>query len=308
MKKRSCFDMFSAGIIALNLCLTGVAHGADSPEDVFWKSVRKANLADEYQLYIEQYPKGKHVWEAKGLIKQLEVRTFHPGKIFKDCPDCPEMVVIPVGKFDMGGTSIGTEQPIHSVSLKAFAMGKTEVTQGQWEMLMGSNPSKFAQCGYDCPVENVSWDDAQGYIRKLNQKTGKTYRLPSEAEWEYACRAGGNDDYCGSDSIDSVAWHGGKKANSDRMSHPVASKQPNAWGLYDMSGNTWEWTLDCWNANYTAAPTDGRAWTAGECAGRVLRGGSWLNPTEHTRSTARSWSRASDRLDTYGFRLVRALP
>ncbi|SBT07650.1 conserved exported hypothetical protein [Candidatus Accumulibacter aalborgensis] len=126
------------------------------------------------------------------------------GEVFRDCADCPEMVVIPAGSFDMGG-SAGDESPVHRVSVRGFAMGRTEVTQGQWRAVMGNNPSYFSNCGADCPVEQVSWNDAQDYVRKLSANTGKTYRLPSEAEWEYACRAGGRHEYCGGDSIESVA-------------------------------------------------------------------------------------------------------
>ncbi len=141
---------------------------------------------------------------------QSEALTlFTPfGYIIKDCPDCPDMVVIPAGSFNMGSDKGGDETPAHHVTIsKAFAIGKTEVTQGQWKAVMGSNPSNFANCGDDCPVEKVSWDDAKQFIQKLNSKTGKQYRLPSEAEWEYACRAGSQTEYCGGDNVDSVAWY-----------------------------------------------------------------------------------------------------
>ncbi|CAG9931997.1 SUMF1/EgtB/PvdO family nonheme iron enzyme [Candidatus Nitrotoga arctica] len=158
-------------------------------------------------------------------------------QIIKDCTTCPEMVVIPSGEFKMGYRS-SIEKSGRNVSVNAFALGKTEVTQIQWRAVMGSNPSKFSSCGDDCPVEQVSWDSAQEFIKKLNAMTGKQYRLPSETEWEYACRAGKQQEYCGSDILDKVGWY---DANSEDTTHPVARKQPNAFGLYDMSGNVMEW-------------------------------------------------------------------
>lgn len=152
----------------------------------------------------------------------------------------PEMVRIPAGSFMMGSNQgDADEQPTHRVSINYdFEMGKTEVTQSLWKAVMGNNPSKFNACGDNCPVEQVSWDDIQLFIAELNAQTGKTYRLPSEAEWEYACLAGNdNDTYCGGNSLVGVAWF---DINSESKTHPVATKRANAWGLYDMSGNVWE--------------------------------------------------------------------
>jgi len=218
--------------------------------------------------------------QVKALLYQVEYRykkaqaTPKPGESFRDCPDCPEMVVLPAG-------SVGP----------AFALGKYEVTQGQWRAIMGNNPSHFNNCGDTCPVEQVSWNDAQEFIKKLNAKTGKQYRLPSEAEWEYACRAGAQQEYCGSDNVDSVAWYVSNRGNSS--THPVGRKQPNAWGLYDMSGNVWEWVEDCSN---------------GDCAYRVLRGGSWYYDPQGTRAASRYGSRPSNGSYEDGFRLARMLP
>jgi formylglycine-generating enzyme required for sulfatase activity len=231
---------------------------------------------------------------------------------FRDCPDCPEMVAIPPGSFDMGSTNGDSdEKPQHRVSIaQAFALGKTEVTQGQWKAIMGSNPSRFTQCGDNCPVERVSWNDAQEFIRKLNAQTGKQYRLPSEAEWEYACRAGQQTKYCGSDDLGSVAWYGAYAdpvGNSAKSTNPVASRQANAWGLYDMSGNVWEWVEDSHHDSYNGAPADGSAWQ-GDGAKRVLRGGSWLNIPQFARAACRFRNEPAIRLDGIGFRLARMLP
>jgi len=231
-----------------------------------------------------------------------------PGQTFKDCADCPEMVVIPAGNFQMGSPESekdrsSDEGPVHLVNVASFVLGKTEVTQAQWRAVMGSDPPELFFIGCDnCPVETVSWDDIQAFIVKLNAKTGQSYRLPSEAEWEYACRAGGQQRYCGGDELDRLAWY---DKNSGSKTHAVATKQANAWGLHDMSGNVWEWTQDCWNERYTGAPSDGSAWTKGNCSYRVLRGGSWYNFPNYARAAIRFWFTPGKRIYYLGFRLAR---
>ena len=290
---------------------------AEQREDAFWVDAKAAGNKEAFEGYLEIYPKGRYSSLARANISRLSSAqgisappvvtsvvqgpTTSAGPAFKDCADCPEMVVIPAGSFDMGGTG-SDEQPVHRVTLRSFAMGKTEVTQGQWRAVMGTNPSRFSNCGDSCPVEGVSWEDVKQFVSRLSAKTGKTYRLPSEAEWEYACRAGGREEYCGGGSVDSVAWHLG---NSGQSTHPVAGKRPNAWGLHDMSGNVWEWTEDCWNGSYNGAPTDGSAWTAGNCSQRVARGGSWdLNP-QNLRAAIRGRNSTAGRDDDNGFRVAR---
>ncbi len=215
------------------------------------------------------------------------------------------MVVIPAGNFTMGGNDgAADEKPPHSVSIKRFALGKYEVTQGQWKAVMGSNPSNFKKCGNNCPVENVSWDDIQQYIHKLNARSGQQYRLPSEAQWEYAARAGSTGKWSfGSDDgqLGEYAWYG---ANSGSGTHRVGQKQPNAFGLYDMHGNVWEWTQDCWNKTYGGASSDGSAWTTGDCGQRVLRGGSWGKFATDTRAAIRIRFGATARNYSNGFRLT----
>jgi formylglycine-generating enzyme required for sulfatase activity/class 3 adenylate cyclase/tRNA A-37 threonylcarbamoyl transferase component Bud32 len=237
----------------------------------------------------------------------LSAADLIPGKTFKDCPDCPEMVVLPAGKFMMGSEKFDPRHAVHAVAVaQPFALGKTPVTQGQWRAVMGSNPSGFASCGDICPVERVTWTDAHDYTRKLSEMTGKTYRLPSEAEWEYACRAGTRQEYCGGNDANLVAWHAG---NSGNTTHPVATKQANAWGLFDMSGNVWQWTEDCWNDTYKGAPSTATPWTAGACAAaRVMRGGSWGNDALLARAENRSRYGPGNSGDSLGFRVARVVP
>jgi formylglycine-generating enzyme required for sulfatase activity len=228
---------------------------------------------------------------------------------FRHCADCPEMVTIPPGIFEMGSND-GTEseKPVHSVNIKAFAIGKYEVTQGQWKAVMGNNPSHFSgfftSCE-TCPVETISWNDIQGFIQKLNQKTGQQYRLPTEAEWEYACRGGRQQKYCGSDDVNAVAW---STENSAGKTQTVGQKAANGFGLHDMSGNVWEWVQDGSHGNYQGAPSDGGEWTAGaDTRFRVLRGGSWDDNPANLRSAIRGRSTPDFRLKYSGFRLARTL-
>lgn len=217
----------------------------------------------------------------------------------------PSMARIAPGSFHMGSDGHPAEKPLHQVSINyAFEIGKTEITQGQWKAVMGDNPSSFNKCGDNCPVENVSWQDAHTFIKLLNQKTGKEYRLPSEAEWEYACRAGKHDEFCGGNIADRVAWFVGN--NSQTMK--VAQKAQNAWGLYDMSGNVWEWTQDCWHGDYQDAPANGSSRESNNCRKRVIRGGSWSSDLASLRAANRYYDSIGYRLEYVGFRIARTLP
>ena len=183
-------------------------------------------------------------------------------RTFRDCAQCPVMVVVPAGSFDMGAPP----DTHHVVIRHGFALGQFEVTQAEWGAIMGDHPSRFS--GASLPVDHVDWGDAQTFIRKLNRRTGKHYRLPSEAEWEYACRAGLKDDYCG--------------------------------------GNVWEWVADAWHPGYAGAPTDGSAWN-GDGAKRVIRGGSWLDYPLLAQASFRIWAGATKRSSDLGFRVARDL-
>ena len=182
-----------------------------------------------------------------------------------------------------------------SIPNKNYEIGKYEVTQGEWRAVMGKNPSKFSGCGDTCPVEQVSWNDVQEFIQKLNAMTGKRYRLPTEAEWEYACYGGSQSKFCGGNYADAVAWYGNAGTpggNSGDKTHPVGQKQANGYGLHDMSGNVWEWTNDCWKEN---------------CEMRVLRGGSWYHAPKFALASYRSWQLVEYRESYNGFRLARTL-
>jgi formylglycine-generating enzyme required for sulfatase activity len=243
------------------------------------------------------------------------------------------MVSLPAGQFLMGSPdsdpdASDSEKPQHQVKVNSFAIGKYPVTQAQYEAVMGTNPSYFKNNPQN-PVESVSWEDAQAFCQKLSQITGKTYRLPTEAEWEYACRAGTTTRfYFGDDAskLGDYGWYGnnsGKQvidtariwqevgtdvnkyvkrliANSNQT-HPVGQKKPNAWGLYDMSGNVWEWCEDNWRYSYKNAPSDGSAWlTNGN--NHILRGGSLLSLPWACRSAYRG---SYDKLVSFsGFRVV----
>jgi formylglycine-generating enzyme len=214
------------------------------------------------------------------------------------------MVHIPGGTFTMGCTSKNRrdceddEKPNHRVTLNAFKINKFEVTREQWEAVMGKNPSYFNNCT-KCPVESVSWHDVQEFISKLNSLTGQNYRLPTEAEWEYAARGGQDYKYAGSNNIEIVAWH---DVNSDYKIHPVGSKSPNGYGLYDMSGNVWEWCSD-WYGSYSRMS---KANPKGTSSGseRVYRGGSWCNPPESSQVFFRTSDTPSHQSFNIGFRLA----
>ena len=204
-----------------------------------------------------------------------------------------EMVNVEGGTFTMGataeqGSSYGSdEKPTHQVTLSSYMIGKTEVTQALWETVMGSNPSKFK--GADLPVENVSWEECQEFITKLNALTGKNFRLPTEAEWEFAARGGNNSSgykYSGSNNLSDVAWSEG---NSEGTTHPVGTKSPNELGIYDMSGNVWEWCND-WYGDYSSS-SQSNPTGPNSGSNRVLRGGDWYNSAENGRVSYRSCER-----------------
>ncbi len=216
------------------------------------------------------------------------------------------MVMVEGGTFTMGCTSeqsgcYDDEKPTHRVTVSSYQIGKYEVTQAQWRAVMGNNPSSFSGCD-NCPVDNVSWNEVQDFIRKLNQQTGKNYRLPTEAEWEYAARGGNKSKgykYSGSTDIGSVAWY---SSNSGGKTHPVGQKQANELGIYDLTGNVWEWCEDRYGNYSSSSQTNPKGPSTGSY--RVLRGGSWNFVAEYCRVSDRNGSTPRDRYNYSGFRLV----
>ncbi len=232
------------------------------------------------------------------------------------------MIRLPGGSFQMGSPDneqgrYDNEGPQHRVTVPSFSIGKYEITQAQWVAVMGanllrmevigSNPSHFKGDGMldvfrdALRVEQVSWNDMKEFCRRLSQMTGKQYRLPTEAEWEYACRAGTTGPYAGDHNA--MAWYG---SNSDARTNPVGQKKPNAFGLYDMHGNVWEMCEDVWHKSYDGTPTDGSAWlSGGDSSYRVMRGGSWnYHYNGFCRSALRLRVEPGARLSTLGFRVA----
>jgi formylglycine-generating enzyme required for sulfatase activity len=295
---------------------------------------------------------------SRSLMAAQQTIVGPPGAVFKDCADCPEMVVIPAGRFVMGAAPGEEERealadefrnrsaPQRGVDVKRFSVGKFEITRGQYRVFaaatgrssdgcfnwMGTHfekdPAKdWRNPGYAQddlhPATCVSWDDASAYTRWLGQKTGKHYRLLTEAEWEYAARAGttttrfwgdAGDTSCsyanGADFTfeaqlpDARNWAVAKCNDRYAYTAPVGTYRANGFGLHDMLGNVAEWTQDCWNANYSGAPTDGSAWTGGDCFLRVVRGGSWDDTPVGLRAAYRVGSPTVIRVYSRGFRVA----
>jgi len=355
-------------IAALTPQLSG-ARTREQIEDELWGAIKDSEKLSVFEAYLAQYPNGRYVTLAK--VRLLELRTpaaqrpatasaaafassdlSTPGTAFKDCTECPEMVVIPAGRFEMGSNNgDDDEKPIHNVRIaRSFAMGKFEVTRGQFAAFVGAsgyvpdegcrvwkgkwekdNSRGWRNPGYaqsdSHPVACVSWDDAKAYAAWLARKTGKDYRLPSEAEHEYATRAGSSatrpwgespNDACRYANVADRSVKANVAGFSESEVHncdddhahtaPTGRFKPNAFGLHDTVGNLWEWTEDCWNERYSGAPSDGSAWTSGNCGRHVLRGGSWDVAAQYARAAGRKWSGTTYRGSDGGFRLARTLP
>ena len=307
--------------------------GDTAVEIVFWESVRDGG-ADGFEAYLQQYPEGAFAPLARAALRRIEQagKTAETPSsaletqfdtlvetdgvlVGRDCPECPEMVVVPAGTYRMGDDTWG---PIHEVTIGApFAVGRYEVTFAEWDACArdggcprGEGIAEDRGWGRGRrPVIKVSWDDAQRYVQWLSRKTGKAYRLPSESEWEYAARAGTQTVYSWGDEIgvNRANCRGcGSQWDGDGTA-PVGSFGANAWGLHDMHGNVFEWVEDCWNSSYAGAPADGSAWLAGDCTGRVLRGGSWSDEPSYLRAADRVWDSTGIRDDFNGFRVARTL-
>ncbi|MDP2142808.1 MAG: formylglycine-generating enzyme family protein [Gallionella sp.] len=275
-------------------------------------------------------------------------------KTFRDCPSCPRMVVIPAGRFDMGSPDsedgrADDEGPVHPIKIAAFAMSRTEITRGQfaafaknakyragdecWTLEEGKVEARegswfeltYGQDDND-PIGCLSWNDAQAYTKWLSRMTGKKYRLPTEAEWEYAARghtrtarywgdnpdaacayANGADQTAQEQIRGASSWSVHECTDGFAYTSPAGNLRANPFGLHDMLGNVWEWTEDSYHDSYTGAPRDGSAWR-GDGAKRVLRGGSWNNSPRNMRSAVRNGYKPELRYSFFGFRIVRKLP
>ncbi|OGL58971.1 MAG: hypothetical protein A3J27_08080 [Candidatus Tectomicrobia bacterium RIFCSPLOWO2_12_FULL_69_37] len=280
----------------------------------FWK--------DDLAFHLRESP------AKPGLTGELRARLavkplpgdLSSGKTFRHCGDCPEMAVIPPGSFTMGSAPDEKEHrpeegPARLVAIpKAFAMARFETTFAQWDACVADSgcahvPQDRGWGRGNMPAIYVHWQDAQDYVKWLTRRTGRTYRLPSEAEWEYAARAGSQASF----------WWGKElkpdQANCDRCGRnpsrqtaPVGSFPPNPFGLFDMHGNVWEWTADCWNGTLAGAPSGGEAWTSGQCDLRVLRGGAWGLAQESIRAARRIPGKLDARSGKQGFRVAMTLP
>jgi formylglycine-generating enzyme required for sulfatase activity len=248
-------------------------------------------------------------------LSTTEERGLRPKDVFQECATCPEMVVVPAGSFTMGSRTV-LEYPQHQVTIAAqFAVGKFELTFEEWDRCIaasGCNGYKPSDTGWGRgrrPVINVSWEDANAYVAWLAKLTGKPYRLLSDAEYEYAARAGTTTAYPWGNAIGTknANCHGCGSQWDNKQTAPVGSFAANGFGLYDMVGNVWEWTEDCFHYTYNGAPADGSAWTSGDCSERVWRGGSWHDSPQEVRSASRNRFSAANRNGDFGFRVGRTL-
>jgi formylglycine-generating enzyme len=246
----------------------------------------------------------------QGSVRKLlgEVVATAAGAMLKDSVTGMEFVFVKGGCYQMGDTfgyGRGDDKPVHEVCVDDFYMGKYEVTQGEWKEIMENNPSGFRNCGDRCPVESVSWNDAQGFISRLNQKTQKKFRLPTEAEWEYAARSGGKKEkWSGTSSQSELGEYAWVAWGSEQRTHPVGEKRPNGLGLYDMTGNVREWCADWYGEDYYQnSPKDNPLGPANRKY-RVFRGGSWIDDPAYTRAQFRYWLDPATRSGVTGFRLV----
>ena len=231
------------------------------------------------------------------------------GDVFRECERCPDMVALPTGTFTMGSRDDATESPAFRVTVSAFALGRLPVTVGEWKHCVADKACRYEPDGEDdMPVHNVNWDDAQQYVTWLSRITGSRYRLPTEAEWEYAARGGTTTKYWWGDRLEAgkANCKGCGDASDPRQPMKAGSFAPNAFGLHDMGGGVTQWVADCWHKNYRGAPTDGSAWNAPNCRERVVRGGSWMNDATDARASSRDRYDAGVRYPTHGLRVARS--
>ncbi len=338
-------DLAAAPIAAIEAFAARAEQAAlvsTTQEAAAWRVAKDADTRSPLDAYLRDFPNGPNAAAARSRIAAL-TRPVAPapapaastpaaptpavstpssssraaGETFRDCDYCPQMVSIPAGSFMMGSPASeagrnDTEGPQRRVTVPAFAAGKYEVSWAQWDYCVAAGSCASLKAGGfgadPRPVTNVSWNEAVAYTKWLSNKTGQTYRLLSEAEWEYAARAGSSGRWSFGDnegSLGSYAWF---YSNAASATHPVGTKTANAFGLHDMHGNVWEWVEDCHAVNYSAGqPSNGSAYTSGSCSTRVFRGGSWNFSPQNLRSANRDGFVPSNRYDIIGFRVARTL-
>ena len=299
-----------------------------SNDDKAFQAALKLNNKEAYQAYIDAFPKGVNVTSA---LQHIDDLTLRPGKTFRDCADCPAMMVIPPAAYWQGSAddsplAMGIEKPRRLVTLdKPLAVGIHEVTMAQWDACFSdggctSQPGDNGWGRANRPVIMVSWNDAEEYVHWLSKKTSQAYRLPSESEWEYFARAGEESDWpaghpavvCDFGNVAGAEtgfrWQHEQCRDSTALgTTPAGSFRANKFGLYDTIGNVAEWTADCLNLSYVDAPVDGSAWGRGICSSHMTRGGSWITGSKEIRLPARFDLKNGDRNDFTGFRVVRSI-
>ena len=301
---------------------------SDINDSKAFEAARKLNTIDAYESYKNAFPQGRHVAQALQAIDDL---TLRPGKTFRDCADCPTMMVVPAGSFwqgseDTAPLALKMETPRRMVTIaEPFAVGVFEITMEQWDLCAadgacGNRPPDNGWGRGSRPVMMISWNDAQQYTDWLSRKTGQPYSLPSESQWEYFARAGEESDWLGGSAASVCAFgniaggESGFKWQHEECSDtaaigtlPVGSFRANAFGIHDVVGNVAEWTLDCMNLSYLDAPADGSAWGRGICSSRMTRGGSWFTGSKEVRLPSRFNLKNGDRNDFTGLRVVRQI-
>jgi formylglycine-generating enzyme required for sulfatase activity len=289
-------------------------------EQGFWDTIKDSNNAADLQAYLDSYPNGAFASAARerleGLLSKgpakLAAMVSEPPAPIRDCSECPELVPIPAGTFTMGSTDSPVEGPPHEVSLrKPFYIGRFEVTYDEWDACVADKGCTYRPDDRGLgrgrrPATNVDWNDVKTYISWLSHKSGKTYRLPSESEWEYVARASTTSAYSWGRALEKDRANCQGCTSAPRNSTiEVGSFKPNAFGVYDMAGNAAEWVEDCWTDGYRGAPNDGAALTKSACPERVLRGGAYNNDPKYVRSAARFKYDYDVRHPSNGFRVVR---
>jgi formylglycine-generating enzyme required for sulfatase activity len=238
----------------------------------------------------------------------VPLQAAGPYEVARDCEQCPQLVSLPGGTVTMGSNDDPSEKPVHQASVPPFAMGRLPVTIGEWKQCVAAKACTYDPSGdEDLPAHNVSWNDAQQYVSWLSGVTKKKYRLPTEAEWEYAARAGASTKFWWGNQLVPGMANCKDCGDSSNPHEPmkVASFAPNPFGLYDMAGGVAQWVSDCWHKDYQGAPKDGSSWEALNCRERVLRGGSWRNDASYLRAASRNRYDPGVRYPAHGFRIVR---